>query len=1019
MKESQANLVNLYLSRSQQRPLRVHVRENPHHTHINFDSVEEALGETGVAIMSSVLAELYRCREFHYGAVSLILLEAIDPILLERFRSKGLPLLSTFSERIDYADEDELEDRWLWDAIKNSPKLIDMSVWRLKEFRQYPRNLRVLSIKGPEELPDFFPAFNVSIPQVNLDSLNLHQLVITARGRLSQLDQLFSFFSLPALSSLSISTCQRFSDIGDDHATNPANSSVISYRANQLTALCALIRRSGCSLSSLALHVEPFSGSDIISLLELQPSLNELELEIRQTQSSTCFADLCSRMSQTGSPLSPHLRYLSIHEMSYVDQQEYDISDVFDDATRLLDMLGSREMFAQSAGSGIKDVLMKFGRVVTMGETAEGKRHELPLALARRVELIDAMGIRLQYNSMPLSKPGNLKFSSLLCRKCHTPFFDDIPQLPHPDVNNECLRSNTVPSEAEELKLREILESEARDLERLEENIRRVRLILEDLEQRRDALRQTVQRRKSWISPIRKLPVEIIGEIFSHVCPGANPDEYALVVNTIIDAEKRMECPFDCSALECQDENVVLQTTIATTCSLSHVCHWWRHVIGLSPHLWSSLRLNLSKMENGPANLVELYLSRSAQHPLRICICEHPDYTFSEYESIEQTLGKTGYRVFCSVMAELYRCREFHYKFDSDALLYNMRSKLQKRVTSKGLPLLSVFTEVVEDVHANKGNWFWDLVKTSPKLVSMDVKMLKRWQYPKTLQTLKIREQENCEVLLETVSSLPNLRVLYLHDFVPGRIPDLTHCYFGLHNFTITSVFALSYFEHLLTLLTLPALSSLAISTRQLLFTDGDYHYTEDQDSDSFIRRDNQLMALRTLVERSRCSLFNLALNVEPFSGSDIICLLESQPTLVELELEIREPPSSTCFVDLCSRMSQPESPLMPRLRRLSVHQKGYAYQQDLVNVVKNVFELATHLLGMLESRGTFGAAIEDVSVKFSHVSHGAAAKLGRYELPLVLMKRVRELDAAGVRCRMIITLPGPSDDDVDSEETD
>ncbi|KAK7060873.1 hypothetical protein VNI00_000606 [Paramarasmius palmivorus] len=591
----------------------------------------------------------------------------------------------------------------------------------------------------------------------------------------------------------------------------------------------------------------------------------------------------------------------------------------------------------------------------------------------------------------------------LLCRKCRTPFFDNLPQLHHPGVDIESLRSNRLPSQAEEAQLAALLEVETKELERLEEDITRIRLTLEDLERRRDALRKTVQRRQSWISPIRRFPVELLGEIFSYACLGVRPDEYSLDISTTIDPKNVLECPFvDCYECETTSDNeITFKPTLATTCRLSHVCHWWRDIIIASPCLWSSLRLDVSRMGEKQENLVQLYLSRSERHPLRIYLHEHPQFAWSGYHRIENTLGDTGFRVFCSVIAELYRCREFYYAIDTEGLLDDMEVMLWDRFTSKGLPLLQIFGEAIQDVW-DEDNKFWDLVKASPNLTEMTAQTLKEsWEYPRTLQILNVKDQDDSRLLCRTLSRLPNLKSLHLHNFFPLMATPPLPCSTNIHDFTITTETRLSALDVLFSFLTSPSLSSITISTCQRFFATGFDHTTNSKNLNVISYKDDQLAALHALIARSGCSLSSLTLHVEPFSGTEIISLLESQPSLIELELEIRQTPLSTCFVDLCTKMSQPASPLSPRLRRLTIRQTSYIDQHEYG--INDVLNHATHLLDMLESRKTWvestGGGIKDVSVEFDRANTSDAATGGRrHELPLPLTKRVQALDAVGVR---------------------
>ncbi|KAK7060883.1 hypothetical protein VNI00_000616 [Paramarasmius palmivorus] len=399
MEEKQAKLVELYLTNSAQHPLKIFLHEHARYAWSDDEDIDDTMGITGFNVFCSVIAELHRCREFHYAV------------------SSGGLLGEVGRERVVWGFNVP-EARWFWNLVKNSPNLINLAVNGLKDNWRYPRSLQILKISYQENYSSLFevlsylpnlktlhlhtiysresPVFRLAEPL----SIGLRDVTITTPGQLERLTLLFDSLILPTLSSLTILTCQQFSFPDEVPTTNQSDSDVTSYRDNQLTALHALVQRSACTLRELTLYVEPFSSADILSILELQPSLTGLELEIRvprtQTPSlSSVLVDLCARMSHPGSPLLPNLRRLSIHETLYVDYREYDINDALCHAACVVDMLESRELGRSGEAPRVTEVMLKFGRVVPLGyATTVQSEYKIPVDLVRRVQALEEKRIR-------------------------------------------------------------------------------------------------------------------------------------------------------------------------------------------------------------------------------------------------------------------------------------------------------------------------------------------------------------------------------------------------------------------------------------------------------------------------------------------------------------------------------------------------------------------------------------------------------------------------------------------------
>ncbi|KAK7054858.1 hypothetical protein VNI00_003321 [Paramarasmius palmivorus] len=134
------------------------------------------------------------------------------------------------------------------------------------------------------------------------------------------------------------------------------------------------------------------------------------------------------------------------------------------------------------------------------------------------------------------------------------------------------------------------LEEELLELERCEEEIERVGEALAELLKQRRTLLNKIERRRSWMAPIRKLPVEVLEEIFAIHC--LFESQYSL------DVSPNTSRP-----------------NIAPTLNLAQVSHHWRHIVNSSPRLWSTIRIDVS-VKVDMVSLLGHYLSNSKEYPL-------------------------------------------------------------------------------------------------------------------------------------------------------------------------------------------------------------------------------------------------------------------------------------------------------------------------------------------------------------------------------------------------------------------
>ncbi|KAL0063583.1 hypothetical protein AAF712_009501 [Marasmius tenuissimus] len=180
----------------------------------------------------------------------------------------------------------------------------------------------------------------------------------------------------------------------------------------------------------------------------------------------------------------------------------------------------------------------------------------------------------------------------VLCSPCQSRF-SPLP-ITSP-VSPGLLRAGVAPSSLEKLRNVDALASEVHELHLCDQELERLELEMQKLREQRNVIASRIEERKSWMAPIRTLPPEILGEIFSAVCFS---DEFSLSIGKSRDLRApRVDKP----ALD-----------------LAHVSHHWRQVAFGHSRLWSSIQVDLWEPVETFDNLIGTYLENSAGVSLRI-----------------------------------------------------------------------------------------------------------------------------------------------------------------------------------------------------------------------------------------------------------------------------------------------------------------------------------------------------------------------------------------------------------------
>ncbi|KAJ7059659.1 hypothetical protein C8F01DRAFT_1145270 [Mycena amicta] len=151
---------------------------------------------------------------------------------------------------------------------------------------------------------------------------------------------------------------------------------------------------------------------------------------------------------------------------------------------------------------------------------------------------------------------------------------------------DSALTTNEPPNDSDIPYIRQLLQDEVAELARLNREILAVMAQLEGLTKRQEALLKSTSSYKTILSPIRRVPPEILCAIFRLVATEGSSLEEGL----------RIETPW----------------------MLGHICRSWRNTALNYAVLWDTIRLH----EDLTYPALQEQLQRTKQAPLRICVTE-------------------------------------------------------------------------------------------------------------------------------------------------------------------------------------------------------------------------------------------------------------------------------------------------------------------------------------------------------------------------------------------------------------
>ncbi|KAJ8073978.1 hypothetical protein PM082_012266 [Marasmius tenuissimus] len=405
-----------------------------------------------------------------------------------------------------------------------------------------------------------------------------------------------------------------------------------------------------------------------------------------------------------------------------------------------------------------------------------------------------------------------------------------------------------------------------------------------DSQNKRDVLMVTIQRYRSLLSPIHRLPFELLGRIFEEMLPKFTYlDPYELERPLIV--------------------------------SLSMVCGRWRETIISIPSLWSNISLYLStgdSVDNCAASgrLLRLFLDRSQAAPSRLVIY------FPFYEGTPDAVAGKQLELLSAFTehAQRWEYLALH------ALPSILHHSALRRIASK----LSTSQHLSFHVHPSYPGApapdRLDIFRQCPSLTSFQLYSL-RHAYLIILswnQVTKLNIADHSADLssLTTVLGLCcNLRTLTLSSIITtsthSLIPDTT--LHRLENLTMNNIA-----PTVLPSLVLPRLSTLSLHESRSWGKSNIPQYTD------FLRRGSQTIThLVWQVPALETTPMSPLESLESEAADELLALLRVLPNLQHLHISQHIPPPNEILTPAFFRklfaFQDGASPVLPRLRDLTI----------------------------------------------------------------------------------------------------
>ncbi|KAK7460366.1 hypothetical protein VKT23_009089 [Stygiomarasmius scandens] len=440
-----------------------------------------------------------------------------------------------------------------------------------------------------------------------------------------------------------------------------------------------------------------------------------------------------------------------------------------------------------------------------------------------------------------------------------------LENIPLPPIDVSRFRV-PFPSDIEVLKVQQHIQDAQHDIDQCNLEIENLRNTIFQMEEQRNHTRYRIDEYRAFISPIRKVPVEIWTEIFS-LCL---PHSYGLRIT---------------------DHKI-----FAPVLDLSHVCGSWRAIALSTPKLWSSLDINLAHGGLKMVRAAKHYLDCSKTFPLNLNLIG-PGMDDDDL----------GFRVFSSLLDAHTRWSKIEIDLPWKVINH--------KVVENFLKTVSIHCDILQSFSIVFGYDWSETDESSPHLF----RMLERAPQLKSLHLdifgsaliLPFSQLRDITVacfvgevkIADCFSKCLNLEKanITIEDMVSGTREIALPKLFFLRCQLRKGYYASSIFS----MLTLPAISMLDLSISE----------------DFYKHASSACNSLCDLLSRSLCHLETLILGTGFYaSDRELIRILSIVPTLIHLELDSFHCRDFTAtFFQALTLCTKPEIGILPRLSSFQI----------------------------------------------------------------------------------------------------
>lgn len=411
-----------------------------------------------------------------------------------------------------------------------------------------------------------------------------------------------------------------------------------------------------------------------------------------------------------------------------------------------------------------------------------------------------------------------------LCTKCGDSVQFHLNKLQYDETIHR-VRSGYSPDELERAVYSKLLDDTQTEMYHCQSELRRLRDLTGTLEAQEKLLKAHMAGIRSIMSPIQKLPQEILDEIFKYICCSGDTNP-----NWISRDEKHLP-----------------------TITISRVCIRWYNLVMSTPALWSSFGTQ-DFGSSSTSSLFDRFLERSRFHPI--------DFTISDdYRS------KANLDVVSSLTKSENSRRWRHVRIDA----HESGKILEPLIESRGsLPVLKSLSLTFSS------NSTLSFPVDFPKLQSLALNMLPLdLEYPRPSITSLSLMSLTVEETSQLISYCPNIQVLTVGQPVSDPMGLISNVRCNAMKFGIDFAFAghlapSQYFDNM----TFPELIHLELWDTQWKRQG---------------RRFYQILSLRSMLERSNSQLTHLTIHFMQFTPEDLLRLFICVPLVTTLEVEESE----------------------------------------------------------------------------------------------------------------------------------